>query len=184
MHETLATTITSSRLTSALVQASRSRSISSLIDGVLLDVDVALGDVGLGLVVVVIADEVADRVVREELLELGVELGGQRLVVRHHQRRLAVLGDHVGHRERLARAGDAHQRLVAVSVAQAPNQLLDRLGLIAGRLKWTDELKCRHEVLASNLRLAICHRVIIYTGSTPANWKPNLARNKSSFDWL
>jgi hypothetical protein len=32
MQDTLATTITSSRLTSALVQASRSRSISSLIE--------------------------------------------------------------------------------------------------------------------------------------------------------
>jgi hypothetical protein len=48
--------------------------------GVLLDVDVALGDVRFGLVVVVVADEVVDGVVGEELLELGVELGGQVLL--------------------------------------------------------------------------------------------------------
>ena len=35
--------------------------------GVLLDVGVARGHVGLGLVVVVVRDEVLDRVVREEL---------------------------------------------------------------------------------------------------------------------
>ena len=145
MHETLATTRTSSRLTSALVQARRSRSISSIDRGVFLDVDVALGNVGLGLVIVVIADEVADRVLGKELLELGIELGGQRLVVRHHQSRPAVLGDHVGHGERLARAGDAHERLVGPALAQPIDQALDRLRLIAGRLKWTYKLECGHE---------------------------------------
>jgi hypothetical protein len=39
--------------------------------GVLLDVGVAAGDVGLGLVVVVVADEVLDRVLGEEVPELG-----------------------------------------------------------------------------------------------------------------
>jgi hypothetical protein len=41
---------------------------------VLLDEQVALRDVGLGLVVVVVADEVLDRVLRKELAELAVEL--------------------------------------------------------------------------------------------------------------
>ena len=53
---------------------------------VLLDVGVDLRDVGLGLVVVVVGDEVLDRVLGEERLELAVELGGQRLVGRHDQR--------------------------------------------------------------------------------------------------
>ena len=66
MHETLATMITSSRLTRALVAARRRRSMFSLIEGVFFDVDVALRDVRFGLVVVVIADEIVDGVVREE----------------------------------------------------------------------------------------------------------------------
>ena len=49
------------------------------------------GQVRLGLVVVEVADEVLDRVVREELAELRVQLGRQRLVVGQHQRRLVVL---------------------------------------------------------------------------------------------
>ena len=60
---------------------------------VLLDVGVAPRQVGLGLVVVEVADEVLDGVLREELAELGVELGGQRLVVGEHERRLVVLRD-------------------------------------------------------------------------------------------
>ena len=122
MHETLATTITSLRLTRALV-AGQAEPLDLLVDrGVLLDVDVALGDVGFGLVVVVIADEVADGVVREELLELAVELGGERLVVRHHQRGPVHPGDDVGHRERLARAGDAEQGLVLLALRGRPRR--------------------------------------------------------------
>ena len=57
--------------------------------GVLLDVEVLRRDVGLGLVVVVVADEVLDGVLGEELAELVAELRRQRLVVGDHQRRAA-----------------------------------------------------------------------------------------------
>ena len=84
--------------------------------GVLLDEGVGRGHVGLGLVVVVVADEVHDGVVRQEVLQLRRELGGERLVGRHDQRRLLDRLDDLGHRERLARAGDSEQRLVAQPV--------------------------------------------------------------------
>ena len=86
--------------------------VDLLVDrGILLDEDVPLRNVGLGLVVVVVADEVVDGVVGEEVAKLGVELRGQRLVVGEHERRAADLGDHVGHRERLSGTGHAHQHL-------------------------------------------------------------------------
>ncbi len=89
-----------------------------LIDrGVLLDVNVALRDVGLGLIIVVIAHEVVNGVVRKELLELGVELCGQRFVVRHDQHGPLHLLDHVGHGEGLAGAGHAHQHLLSLAPA-------------------------------------------------------------------
>jgi hypothetical protein len=98
---------------------------------VLLDVEVARRDVGLGLVVVVVRDEVLDRVLGEELAELRVELRGEGLVGRDHQRRAPGAGDDVGHRVGLARAGDAEQRLVRETVVQALDQLVDRLRLVA-----------------------------------------------------
>jgi len=49
--------------------------------GVFLDVDVALRDVRLGLVIIVVRDEITDGVMREELLEFLVKLGSERLVV-------------------------------------------------------------------------------------------------------
>ena len=49
--------------------------------GVLLDIGVGRGNVGLGLVIVVVADEVFDRILGEEGLELGIKLGREGLVV-------------------------------------------------------------------------------------------------------
>jgi hypothetical protein len=86
---------------------------------VLFDVEVGLGDVGLGLVVVVVGDEVLDRVLREELAKFVAELGGERLVVRDHERRLLYLLDDPGHRGRLSGAGRAQQGLVLVARLQA-----------------------------------------------------------------
>ena len=60
------------------------------------------GHVRLGLVVVVVRNEVLDRVVREELAELAVELRRERLVVRHHQRRALHALDDVRDGESLA----------------------------------------------------------------------------------
>ena len=80
-------------------------------DRLLLDVRVGGRHVGLGLVVVVVADEELDGVVRKEAPELLEELRRQRLVVDHDQRRPVHARQHLRHRERLARAGDAEQHL-------------------------------------------------------------------------
>ena len=77
--------------------------------GVLLDVGVGLRDVRLGLVVVVVADEVFDRVVRQQLAELLGQLGAERLVGRHDQRRPLQPLDQPRGGGALAGAGRAEQ---------------------------------------------------------------------------
>ena len=74
---------------------------------VLLDEGVARRHIRLGLVVVVVADEVLDRVLGEEVFELCVQLRRQSLVGRQHQSRAVHLLDHGRHGEGLARTGDA-----------------------------------------------------------------------------
>ena len=108
----------------ALEQRPRRRvahAVDLLVDvGFLLDIGVGARDVGLGLVIVVVGDEILDRVVGEEALELAIELRGQRLVGREDQRRALGRLDHLGHGEGLARAGDAEQHLVALSGRERP----------------------------------------------------------------
>ena len=113
--------------------------------GVLLDVGVGAGDVRLGLVVVVEADEVLDGVVREELPELRAQLRRQGLVGRHHQRRPLHLLDDVGHGEGLAAAGHPQQGLLAHALTQAVDQPGDRLGLVAGGLEGTLKTERGHD---------------------------------------
>ena len=50
-------------------------------------------------------------------------------------RRLSVLGNHIGHRERLPRPGRAQQRLMRVSTLEPFKQLLNSLRLIPRRLE-------------------------------------------------
>ncbi len=107
--------------------------------GFLLDVGVAGRDVGLRLVVVVIADEVLDGVARKEAPELLEQLRRQRLVVRHDQRRPVHRGDDLRHAERLARPGHAEQHLVLVAAGQPVHQLGDGLDLIAAKLEIRDQ---------------------------------------------
>ncbi len=108
---------------------------------VLLDVGVARGEVGLGLVVVVVGDEVLHPVLGEELPELVGQLGGQRLVGGDDQGRALDLLDRPGDGGALAASGDAEQRLEAVPPPDALGQGGDRVGLVSGRT----EIGLHHE---------------------------------------
>ena len=123
----------------ALQQRARrgmAHAVDLLVDrGFLLDVGVGARHVRFRLVVVVVRDEILHRVVGEEAPELAVELRGQRLVRRQDQRRALRRLDHLGHREGLARAGDAEQHLRAVVALHALDQVLDRGRLVALRLE-------------------------------------------------
>ena len=100
--------------------------------GVLFDIGIGVRDIGLGLVVIVIGDEVLHGVFRKKFLELGAQLRGQRLVVGQHQRRSVQLCDDVGHGKGLAGTGDAQQHLFVYSVFDALYQALDGLRLVTG----------------------------------------------------
>ena len=107
--------------------------VDFLVDGgVLLDVDVPRRNIRLRLIIVVVADEVVDRVIGKELLELRVKLSRQRLVVRDDQRRLVELGDDVGDGVSLARPGRPQQALPRLAGANALGEGFDGLGLVAG----------------------------------------------------
>ena len=132
----------------------QAHAVDLFVDGrFLLDVGVGGRDVGLRLVVVVVADEVLDRVVRKKAAELLVELRGQGLVVDHDQRRTVHPGDRLRHGERLARTGDAEQHLMRVAAVESGHELADGALLIAGQGEIGDEVEAvvhgRHTKLAS-----------------------------------
>jgi hypothetical protein len=101
--------------------------------GVFLDVGVGLGDVGLGLVVVVVRDEVLDGVVGQQFSKLVGQLGGECLVRGHHQRRTLQLLDQPRRRRRLAGAGGAEQHDVAFVGMHPAHELVDGGRLVTRR---------------------------------------------------
>ena len=102
-------------------------------DRLLLDVRVARWDVGLRLVVVVVADEELHGVARKEAAELLIELRGQRLVVDHHEGGTVHAREHLRHREGLARAGHPEEHLRAIAPFEPLGELGDRGGLIPSK---------------------------------------------------
>ncbi|MNL15349.1 hypothetical protein D3C87_1363300 [compost metagenome] len=106
--------------------------------GVFLDEGVRGRHVGLRLVVVVVGNEILHGIVREERLELAVQLRRQGLVRCQHQRRTLHLGDHVGDAESLARAGHTEQRLVRQPGFDALDHQANGFRLIAGGLETGD----------------------------------------------
>jgi hypothetical protein len=112
--------------------------------GVLLDEGVGLRHVGLGLVVVVVGNEVLDPILGEELTELVGQLGGEGLVGGDDQGRALDLLDHPGDRRRLPRARDPEQRLKLLTCLEPLGQSLYRLRLITSGLKVRVKSKGRH----------------------------------------
>ena len=115
--------------------------------GFFFDVEIGGGNVGFGLVVVVIRDEIFDRVVGEEILELVIELGGEGFVVGHDEGGAVGGFDDLGHGEGLARSGDAEQDLVLLAIEDTAQERLDGSGLVAAGFVVADELEIHKAVL-------------------------------------
>ncbi len=113
--------------------------VQLLVDGgFFLDVEVAGGNVGFRLVIVVIRHKILDRVVGEELLELVEELGGEGFVMGEDESGAVEVLDHLGHGEGFAGAGDAEQDLMLLAGLDAGEEFLDGAALIATRLVIAD----------------------------------------------
>jgi hypothetical protein len=110
--------------------------VDLFVDGrILLDIGVGTRDVGLGLVIVVIGDEIFDCVLREEAFELAIELRRERLVRSEDEGRALRRLNHLRHGEGLARAGDAEQHLVLLQRIGRSHQLGNGVRLVAFRLQ-------------------------------------------------
>ena len=131
------------------------QTVNFIIDGgILLNIGVGRGDIRLRLVIIVVGYEIFYRILGKKFAQLGAELCGQRFIVREHQRRALGLLDDVRHGERLARAGNAHQRLLGQTVVDALHQFGYRLRLIACHLVGAVYLEIRQGNRPPSLLLA------------------------------
>ena len=145
-------------------QQARGRRVPQPLDvvvdrAVLLDVGVGLGDVRLGLVVVVVRHEVLDGVVRQHLPQFIGQLRSQRLVRRHHQGGPLQPFDEPRRGGRLAGAGGTEEHDVALARSDALLEFLDGGGLIAcGRNSLTTSNSPPARTMSSTARYSECAR--------------------------
>ena len=111
---------------------------------VLLDIGIGRRQVRLGLVVVVVRDEVLHPVLREKLLQLRRELSGERLVRLDHEGRALDRFDRPCDGGGLSAAGYPEKRLIPLPRSHALRQGADRSRLVASRLERRDHLERRH----------------------------------------
>ena len=110
--------------------------VDLLVDrGIFFNIDVAFGDIGFRLEIIVIGYEIFHRVVREKTFHLRIQLRGKCLVMRHDKRRALRMRDNMRHGERLSRTGNAQQHLLALFVLDSFDKRSNGGGLIARRLK-------------------------------------------------
>ena len=143
----------------AFEQRARGR-VAHPVDGLvhrafLLDVGIGPGHIGFGLVIIVVRDEIFDRVLGEEAFHLAIELGREDLVGREDQRRALQFLDYLGHREGLARAGDAEQHLRFLVLLRACHEGGDRGRLVARRV-----IVGHHPERAARLQLFGAHGLV------------------------
>ena len=109
--------------------------------GILLDVGIRLRNVCLRLIVVIVADKVADVVVGEKGFELARKLRGERLVVRDDEGRPLHALDDLCHRICLARSRRTEENLRGHPVLNTAREVCDCLRLIAHRRKGCSDLE-------------------------------------------
>ena len=107
----------------------------------LFNVGVRPRDIGLGLVIIIITDEIFHRIVREKAFEFAVKLCGKDFIGRKDQRRPLHRLNHLGNGEGLARSGNAEQYLVALLCCNPRDKFGNRGRLIPGGRIIADNLK-------------------------------------------
>ena len=112
--------------------------------GILLNIEIALGHVGLRLVVVVVRDEILHGILREEFPHLAVELGRKGLIVSKDERGLIERSNNIRHGKSLARPSGSKQSLKLVALAESLHKSFYRLGLVPGRRERRREFKSVH----------------------------------------
>ncbi len=119
--------------------------VDFLIDGcVFFNIQVPRRNIGFRLVVVVVRYKVFNGVVREESLELTVELGGECLVMTDDEGGPLYLFDDLGHGKGLSGTGNPAERLEPVPGENPRGKRIYGLPLVAGRFIFRDNFERPH----------------------------------------
>ena len=106
-----------------------------------LDIGIGCRQIGLRLIIIVIADKELDCGIREQFLEFRAELGGKRFIVRKDKRGLLHTLDDFRHSIGFSASRYAEKDLHPLAVRNALTERIDRLRLVTLRLIGRNDCK-------------------------------------------
>ncbi len=98
--------------------------------GILFNIGIGCRDICLGLVVIVIGDEIFHCIFGEKLFKFRAQLRRERFVVGQHQRWTVHFGNDIRHGKGFARACYTEQGLFLIPFLQTLRKLCNRFGLV------------------------------------------------------
>jgi len=108
---------------------------------VLFDEKILPGDVSLGLIIIVVADEILDVILRKKAFKFTIKLCRERFVMRHYESRNSEALDDICHGKSFARARNSEKSLVFVAALKALDDAFDRFFLILARGEFALDFK-------------------------------------------
>ena len=109
--------------------------VDLFVDGrFLLDEGIGAGYIGLGLVIIIIGNEIFHRIMRKKAFEFAVELRGERLVGRKDQSGAVCFRDDLGGGEGFSGSRNTEQNLIALTALNAFDKFGNCVRLVSCRL--------------------------------------------------
>ena len=93
------------------------------------------------MIVIVVADEILDVILREKALKFAIKLRRERFIMRHYERGNCKALDDICHSKCFARAGNSEKSLVFVAALKARDDTFDRFFLILARREFALDFK-------------------------------------------
>ena len=161
--------------------------VNLIIDcAVFFNIGICRRNIGLRLIIVVVADEILHRIVREKAAHLSTDLAGQCFVWFQNKGRTVASGNDVCHGESFAGAGNAEKRLCLIPGLQSFYQRINRLRLVSGGLKRCFEMKhfflmiflFWHSIFPHSSRQSFSQRKIVLTTLCCFQYTTNTKQSK------
>ena len=108
---------------------------------VFFDEKILPGDVGLGLIIIVVADEILDVILREKALKFAIKLRREGFIMRHYECWNSKPLNNICHGKCFTRAGNSEKSLVFVAALKARDDAFDRFFLILARGEFALDFK-------------------------------------------
>ena len=141
--------------------------------GVLFNERISLRHISLRLIVVVVRNEIFDRIMRQQLTQLIRQLCGKSLILNHHQGGTLHRLNEPRRRGRLTGTGGTHEHNIFFAILHPLSQLRDGFWLIPGRFVLANNLKRGDDSVnflrKTHIFILITAHTLVRTGSSRAH---------------